>query len=403
MLKDLSISTLIAGLMAVLVSYSGPLAIFFQAAQNAGISTEMMTSWVWAISIGAALTGIILSLWFRIPVITAWSAPGTVLLVTLFPELSINEAVAAYITAAVIIFLIGITGLFDKVVQMIPKGVAAAMMAGILFDFGLGAFRALDSVPLVTTAMIVGFVLFKFVSRAYFLVLMVGLGILLSLTAMDANLGQVTLKLATPVLIVPEWSWSSTLGLALPLVIVSLTGQFLPGFAILKASGYTFASRPIISLLSLVSIPTAFFGGITTVIAAITASICTSPDAHENPDKRYWSGVANGVFYLIGGIFAGTIVLFFTSFPGEMIAIIAGLALLGAISNSLSSALEDKEHLDASLITFMATASGVSLFGIGSAFWGVVLGSLVYAINHLLRNRREQRAQAATSGREKQA
>lgn len=403
MLKDLSISTLIAGLMAVLVSYSGPLAIFFQAAQNAGISTEMMTSWVWAISIGAALTGIILSLWFRIPVITAWSAPGTVLLVTLFPELSINEAVAAYITAAVIIFLIGITGLFDKVVQMIPKGVAAAMMAGILFDFGLGAFRALDSVPLVTTVMIVGFVLFKFVSRAYFLVLMVGLGILLSLTAMDANLGQVTLKLATPVLIVPEWSWSSTLGLALPLVIVSLTGQFLPGFAILKASGYTFASRPIISLLSLVSIPTAFFGGITTVIAAITASICTSPDAHENPDKRYWSGVANGVFYLIGGIFAGTIVLFFTSFPGEMIAIIAGLALLGAISNSLSSALEDKEHLDASLITFMATASGVSLFGIGSAFWGVVLGSLVYAINHLLRNRREQRAQAATSGREKQA
>jgi benzoate membrane transport protein len=403
MLKDLSISTLIAGLMAVLVSYSGPLAIFFQAAQNAGISTEMMTSWVWAISIGAALTGIILSLWFRIPVITAWSAPGTVLLVTLFPQLSINEAVAAYITAAVIIFLIGITGLFDKVVQMIPKGVAAAMMAGILFDFGLGAFRALDSVPLVTTAMILGFVLFKFVSRAYFLVLMVGLGILLSLTAMDANLGQVTLKLATPVLIVPEWSWSSTLGLALPLVIVSLTGQFLPGFAILKASGYTFASRPIISLLSLVSIPTAFFGGITTVIAAITASICTSPDAHENPDKRYWSGVANGVFYLIGGIFAGTIVLFFTSFPGEMIAIIAGLALLGAISNSLSSALEDKEHLDASLITFMATASGVSLFGIGSAFWGVVLGSLVYAINHLLRNRREQRAQAATSGREKQA
>jgi benzoate membrane transport protein len=326
-----------------------------------------------------------------------------VLLVTLFPELSINEAVAAYITAAVIIFLIGITGLFDKVVQMIPKGVAAAMMAGILFDFGLGAFRALDSVPLVTTVMIVGFVLFKFVSRAYFLVLMVGLGILLSLTAMDANLGQVTLKLATPVLIVPEWSWSSTLGLALPLVIVSLTGQFLPGFAILKASGYTFASRPIISLLSLVSIPTAFFGGITTVIAAITASICTSPDAHENPDKRYWSGVANGVFYLIGGIFAGTIVLFFTSFPGEMIAIIAGLALLGAISNSLSSALEDKEHLDASLITFMATASGVSLFGIGSAFWGVVLGSVVYAINHLLRNRREQRAQAATSGREKQA
>jgi benzoate membrane transport protein len=396
MLKDLSISTIIAGLMAVLVSYSGPLAIFFQAAQNAGISVEMMTSWVWAISIGAAVTGIALSLWFKIPVITAWSAPGTVLLVTLFPQLSINEAVAAYITAAVIIFLIGITGLFDRVVQMIPKGVAAAMMAGILFDFGLGAFRALDSVPLVTSVMILGFVLFKFVSRAYFLVLMVVLGVVLSVTALDANLSQLEWRLASPMLIMPEWSWSSTLGLALPLVIVSLTGQFLPGFTILKASGYRFASRPIVSMLSLVSIPTAFFGGITTVIAAITASICTSPDAHENPDKRYWAGVANGVFYLIGGILAGSIVLFFTSFPSEMIAIIAGLALLGAISNSLSAALEDKAHLDASLITFMATASGISVLGIGSAFWGVVLGSAVYALQGVLRARQARLEEAVS-------
>jgi benzoate membrane transport protein len=396
MLKDLSISTIIAGLMAVLVSYSGPLAIFFQAAQNAGISVEMMTSWVWAISIGAAVTGIALSLWFKIPVITAWSAPGTVLLVTLFPQLSINEAVAAYITAAVIIFLIGITGLFDKVVQMIPKGVAAAMMAGILFDFGLGAFRALDSVPLVTSVMILGFVLFKFVSRAYFLVLMVVLGVVLSITALDANLSQLEWRLASPTLIMPEWSWSSTLGLALPLVIVSLTGQFLPGFTILKASGYRFASRPIVSMLSLVSIPTAFFGGITTVIAAITASICTSPDAHENPDKRYWAGVANGVFYLIGGILAGSIVLFFTSFPSEMIAIIAGLALLGAISNSLSAALEDKAHLDASLITFMSTASGISILGIGSAFWGVVLGSAVYALQGVLRARQARLEEAVS-------
>lgn len=399
MLKDISISTVIAGLMAVLVSYSGPLAIFFQAAQSAGISTEMMTSWIWAISIGAAVTGIVLSVWFRIPVITAWSAPGTVLLVTLFPGLSINEAVSAYITAAVIIFLIGITGLFDRVVHLIPGGVASAMMAGILFDFGLGAFRSLESAPLVTTLMILGLVLFKFVSRAYFLVLMVLLGLVLSLTFMDTHLEQLEWQLASPQWIVPDWTWSSTLGLALPLVIVSLTGQFLPGFAILKASGYAFSSRPIISLLSLVSIPTAFFGGITTVIAAITASICTSSDAHADPGKRYMAGVANGVFYLIGGIFAGSIVLFFTSFPSEMIAIIAGLALLGAISNSLSAALNDKEHLDASLITFMATASGVSLWGIGAAFWGVVLGTAVYALRvGLIRYQRAKPGEIADRG-----
>ena len=147
-------------------------------------------------------------------------------------------------------------------------------------------------------------------------------------------------------------------------------------------------------MLSLVSIPTAFFGGITTVIAAITASICTSADAHENPDKRYWAGVANGLFYLIGGILAGSIVLFFTSFPSEMIAIIAGLALLGAISSSLSTALEDKVHLDAAVITFMVTASGISILSIGSAFWGVLLGSVVYTLQELLRARKERLIEA---------
>ena len=379
MLKDVSISTIIAGLIAVLVSYSGPLAIFFQAAKSAGISVDMMTSWVWAISIGAAISGICLSWWFRIPVITAWSAPGTALLVTLFPSISVNEAVAAYISAAVIIFFIGITGWFDKVIQLIPKSVAAAMMAGILFEFGLGAFRSLEVIPMVTVIMLVSFVLLKYLSKTYYLVLMVVIGILLSVTLLDADFSHLHWKLASPTLITPEWSWNAMLSLAFPLVIVSLTGQFLPGFTILKTSGYEFSSRPIISLLSLVSIPTAFFGGITTVIAAITASICTSPDAHKDPDKRYIGGIANGVFYLIGGIFSGSIVLFFTTFPSEMIAIIAGFALLGAITNSLTAALEEKEHIDAALITFMTTASGVSLFGIGSAFWGIVLGTFAYA------------------------
>ncbi|WP_369856592.1 benzoate/H(+) symporter BenE family transporter [Candidatus Thalassolituus haligoni] len=387
MIKDVSASTLIAGLMAVLVSYSGPLAIVFQAADSANISHEMMTSWVWAISIGAGVTSIGLSAWLRVPVVTAWSAPGTALLVTLFPELSLNEAIGAYITAAVMLFFIGISGLFDRVVHLIPRGVAGAMMAGILFDFGLGAFRTLESTPVVATIMVLAFVVFKFFSRGYFLVLLVGLGFALSFTVLHADLSQLRWELATPTVIIPEWSIGSTLSLALPLVIVSLTGQFLPGFAILKTAGYQVSTRPVITALSLMSIPTALFGGITTVVAAITASICTSPDAHPEPDKRYIAGIANGVFYLVGGLFAGSIVLFFTSFPTEMIAIIAGLALLGAISNSLNVALEEKEHLDASLVAFMTTASGISIYGIGSAFWGVVLGTAVFVLTNLLRRK----------------
>ncbi|MFK4751625.1 benzoate/H(+) symporter BenE family transporter [Oceanobacter antarcticus] len=387
MIKDVSASTLIAGLMAVLVSYSGPLAIVFQAADSANISHEMMTSWVWAISIGAGVTSIGLSAWLRVPVVTAWSAPGTALLVTLFPELSLNEAIGAYMTAAVMLFFIGISGLFDRVVHLIPRGVAGAMMAGILFDFGLGAFRTLESTPVVATIMVLAFVVFKFFSRGYFLVLLVGLGFALSFTVLHADLSQLRWELATPTVIIPEWSIGSTLSLALPLVIVSLTGQFLPGFAILKTAGYQVSTRPVITALSLMSIPTALFGGITTVVAAITASICTSPDAHPEPDKRYIAGIANGVFYLVGGLFAGSIVLFFTSFPTEMIAIIAGLALLGAISNSLNVALEEKGHLDASLVAFMTTASGISIYGIGSAFWGVVLGTAVFVLTNLLRRK----------------
>ncbi|KAA0875493.1 benzoate/H(+) symporter BenE family transporter [Nitrincola tapanii] len=384
MLKDLSLTAIVAGLMAVLVSYSGPLAILIQAANNAQISADMLTSWIWAISIGAAISGIGLSLWLKVPVVTAWSAPGTVLLVSLFPGLSLNEAVAAYITAAALLVIIGVSGLFERIMAYIPKGVAAAMMAGILFEFGLGAFQTFEAVALVTVLMLFAYILLKKLHSGYFLVLLLGVGIFLSLTLMQVNFQGFELLFARPQLIEPHWTLASTLSLALPLVVVSLSGQFLPGFAILKTSGYPPNSRQIISVTGLVSLPMALYGGITNVIAAITASLCTSAEAHPDPDKRYIAGIANGVFYLIGGVFAGSIVLFFQIFPAEMIAIIAGLALLGAISNSLSIFVAEKEYLDASLITFLVTASGVSLMDIGAAFWGLVLGCGVYYLSHRL-------------------
>lgn len=380
MIRDLSLSAVVAGLVAVLVSYAGPLAIFFQAAKMADISPEMMSSWVWAVSIGAAVTSIGLSAWFRIPVVTAWSAPGTVLLVSLFPELSLGEAVGAYISAAVVLLLIGITGIFDRVIALIPRGVAAGMMAGILFEFGLGAFRAVEVIPLAGFAMLLAYLLLKQSGSRYFLVLLVVVAVLLSVWTLQADLSQLGLSLAQPQLIVPEWSWNATLSLALPLVVVSLTGQFLPGFAVLTVSGYQAPTRPIITASSLVSIPMACFGGITTVVAAITASLCTSADAHSDPGKRYVAGIANGVFYLIGGLFAGSIVLFFASFPTEMIAMLAGLALIGAISSSLQVAFAERTQMEAPLIAFMTTASGLEVFGIGSAFWGVVIGCVAQLV-----------------------
>ncbi|WP_328592923.1 benzoate/H(+) symporter BenE family transporter [Pseudomonas saliphila] len=379
-MKDLSLPAVVAGFLAVLVSYSGPLAIFFQAGSSAGISTQMMTSWVWAISVGAGVSGIILSVWLKAPIVTAWSAPGTALLVTLFPDLSLNEAVGAYITAAVIIFIIGVSGTFDAFVRAIPGGIAAGMMAGILFQFGVGAFTAIESTPALAIGMLAAYVMLRRFCPKYTLVLLLIVGVLLAVVLEGASLSGVRWSVAIPQFIEPQWSLTSTLSLAIPLVLVSLTGQFLPGMAILQSAGYAVRARPVIGVTSLVSIPIALFGGITTVVAAITAAICTGKDAHEDPSRRYVAGVFNGVFYLVGGIFAGTIVSLFTSLPAAFVAVLAGLALLGAIAGNLFSALEDASHREASLITFIVTASGMSLFGLSSALWGVVIGYGCYLV-----------------------
>lgn len=380
--KDVSISAVAAGFLAVLVSYAGPLIIFFKAAQSTHVSADMISSWVWAISIGAAVSGIVLSWWFKVPVVTAWSAPGTALLVSLFPGISLNQAVGAYITAAGILFLIGISGYFDKLMRAIPKGITSAMMAGILFQFGTGAFKAVQSAPALACGMIVAYLMLKRLFPRYCLVLLLAVGVALAVGLEGASLDGVTLTLATPVFIRPEWTWNATLSLAIPLVLVSLTGQLLPGMAILRSSGFDTPARPLIAMTSLVSMAVAFFGGITIVIAAITAAICTGRDAHKNPDKRYVAGIANGIFYLLGGCFAGTIVLLFTALPNTFISVLAGLALIGAIGSNIMGMVSQADHLEASVITFLATASGVSFFGLGSVFWGVLIGTLAYLVLH---------------------
>ncbi|HYI69156.1 MAG TPA: benzoate/H(+) symporter BenE family transporter [Skermanella sp.] len=378
--NDWSVSAVAAGFLAVLISYSGPAVIFFQAADAAHVSGDMIASWIWGISIGAGVSGILLSWALRVPVITAWSAPGTALLVTLFPAVTLQQAVGAYITAAVIIFVIGISGTFDRITRRIPAGIAAGMMAGILFQFGVNAFKSATTMPALTFGMVVAYVVFRRLVPRYCIVLVLLSGVILAMLLGDTNVGGFELHLTTPVFIAPEWTWGTTLSLALPLVLVSLTGQFLPGMAILHLSGYRTPARPIIAATSLASVGVAFFGGITIVVAAITAALCTGRDAHEDPAKRYVAGIANGVFYLIGGTFAGTIVMVFTALPKEFIAVLAGLALLGAIAANVTAVVREEDHREASIITFLATASGMSFMGLGSAFWGVVIGGFAYLV-----------------------
>lgn len=380
--KDWSVSAVAAGFLAVLISYAGPMVLVFQAASAAQISTEMMVTWVWAISIGAAVSGIVLSAILKEPVVTAWSAPGTALLITLFPALSLGEMAGAYLTAAVAVLLIGWSGYFDKLMRYIPKGVAAGMMAGILFQFGAHAFGAVGTMPLLLFAMLLAYLVSKRLLPRYTVVLVFVVGLLLTWFSGSLDLSQIRFAITQPVWITPEWTLAGTLSLALPLILVSLTGQFLPGIAILRLSGYQTPAKPIMAVTGLASLAVACFGGITIVLAAITAALCTGKDAHPDPGKRYIAGISNGVFYLIGGLFAGTIVTLFTVLPKELIAILAGLALLGAIGANMTAAIQDEQNREAAIITFLATASGMSFLGLGSAFWGVVIGMAAVWILH---------------------
>ncbi|XZT08958.1 benzoate/H(+) symporter BenE [Acinetobacter baumannii] len=378
--NDWSISATVAGFLAVLISYSGPLIIFFQAAQHAHVSIDMMVSWIWGISIGAAISGIYLSIKYKTPVITAWSAPGTALLVTLFPNISLNEAVAAYITSAIVIFLIGITGYFDKLLKWIPQDVAAGMMAGILFQFGISLFTASDSMPLIVFSMLIVFLIAKRLMPRYTMIWVLAAGVLLSLILGKMNPVDVSFNLAIPQWISPEWTWNSTLNLAVPLILVSLTGQFLPGMAIMKLSGYDTPAKPIITATSIASLAVACVGGITIVLASITAALCMGKDAHELKEKRYIAGIANGIFYILGGLFAGSIVMLFSLLPKELVAALAGLALLGAIATNISVAMKNDGQRDAALITFLASASGMHFLGLSSVFWGICIGVIAHFI-----------------------
>jgi benzoate membrane transport protein len=382
LITDLSLSATSAGLLAVLVSYAGPLVIFFQAAHAGHVPTEMMTSWVWGISIGAGLTSIVLSWWYRVPVITAWSAPGTALLITLLPTMGLGEIVGAYIVAALVLFAIGISGAFDWLVRVIPSEIASGMMAGILFQFGVGAFKSVPTAPVIAVGMIVGYLALKRLLPRYCLVLLLILGAGLAVGVQGVRLDTVRFVVARPVFIWPEWNWKATLSLALPLVLVSLTGQFLPGMATLRTAGYDTPARPLISWISVASLMVAFVGGITIVIAAITAALCTGDQAHPDPSKRYIAGIACGIFYLTGALFAGTIVALFTALPGTFISVLAGLALIGAIGSNIAGAVAHSVDREAAIITFLATASGMTLFGLGSAFWGVIFGGVAHLALH---------------------
>ena len=380
--EDFSISALVAGFLTVLVAYAGPLLIVFQAAKNAHLSTEMISSWLWAISLGSGITGLILSWKYKVPIIAAWSTPGAALLLGLLHTVTIHEAVGAYIVSAVIITIIGMTGAFNRLIKRLPKGIAAAMLAGILLKFGMEIFVSIKALPGLVLTMLAVYLLTKRLVPRYAIAAVLLLGILFAMVSGETHLSVVSLAVVKPVFIMPEWTFGSVLGLGLPLALVTLSGQYVPGIAVLKASGYKVSANSIMTVTGFGSILFSFFGAHSVNLAAITAAICTGKEAHEDPQKRYIAGIASGVFYITMGIFGGTLVLLFSALPKELVATLAGLALIGAITTGLVGIVQDESQRESSIITFLVTASGMSFLGLGSSFWGLVIGGVAYMVLH---------------------
>ncbi|CAD5110095.1 benzoate/H(+) symporter BenE family transporter [Zestomonas carbonaria] len=379
-LADSSPSAVVAGFIAMLTGYTSSLVLMFQAGQAAGLSSGQISSWIWALSIGMALCSIGLSLRYRAPVMVAWSTPGAALLITSLPGVPYGEAIGAYILASGLIVLIGLTGTFDRIMRRIPGSIAAALLAGVLFKIGLEICVAAEQQTALVIAMLLAYLLGKRLLPRYAVLAALIVGCLLAGIFGLLDFHAFELKVATPEWTTPSFSLSAAISIGIPLFIVAMASQNLPGMAVLRANGYDVPASPLLSTTGLVSILLAPFGSHGIHMAAISAAICASPEAHEDPAKRYTAAVWCGVFYGIAGIFAATLAALFAALPKALILSIAALALFASIIGGLTQAMSEAKEREAALITFLVTASGMTLFSVGSAFWGIVAGMLTLFI-----------------------
>ncbi|WP_405118393.1 benzoate/H(+) symporter BenE family transporter [Pseudomonas leptonychotis] len=379
-LADTSTSAVVAGFIAMLTGYTSSLVLMFQAGQAAGLSNGQISSWIWSLSIGMAICCIGLSLRYRAPIMIAWSTPGAALLITSLPGVPYGEAIGAYIVASGLIVVIGLTGSFDRIMRRIPASLAAALLAGVLFKIGLEICVAAEQQPLLVSAMLLAYLLGKRLQPRYAVLAALIVGSVLAGLFGLLNFEQFELQLAVPEWTSPSFSLAAVISIGIPLFIVAMASQNLPGMAVLRANGYDVPASPLLTTTGMTSILLAPFGSHGIHMAAISAAICAGPEAHEDPRKRYTAAIWCGIFYGIAGIFGATLAALFTALPKALILSIAALALFASIIGGLTQAMSEPKEREAALITFLVTASGMTLFSVGSAFWGIVTGLLTLAI-----------------------
>ena len=376
-LRDFSVSAATAGFVAVLVGFTSSVAIVFQAATALGATPAQISSWMWALGWGMGLCSMLPSLWLRQPVMVAWSTPGAVVLATAAASggYTMPDAVGAFIVCALLVIVVGATGWFERVMDRIPMPLANALLAGVLARFGLDAFVALQSALPLVLSMLLAYLLGRRWWPRYAVVGVLAAGI--AYAAADGSLGAPALHggLTLPVFTAPVFAWQAIVSLALPLFVVTMASQNLPGVAVIRAAGYAMPISKIVTLTGVATLLLAPFGAYALNLAAITAAICMGPEAHPDPRRRYVAAAVCGLIYCVIGVFGAAVAGVLMAFPRELVVAIAGLALLGTIGSGLTGALRDERHREAALITFLVTLSGLTLGGVGSAFWGVVAGA----------------------------
>ncbi|RYF07464.1 MAG: benzoate transporter BenE [Comamonadaceae bacterium] len=376
--KDLSLSTATAGIVSVLVGFTSSVAIVFQAAQAFQATPAQITSWMWALGLGMGLCSLIPSLVLRQPVMVAWSTPGAAVLATagLAGGFTMAEAIGAFMVSAALIVLAGATGWFERVMKRLPFEIAAALLAGVLARFGMQAFVAAETALPLVLVMLGAYLLSRRLIPRYAVVITLAAGIACAMAQGQMRWSAVHMGLATPVFTAPQFSVAALMSLALPLFVVTMASQNLPGVAVALATGYRLPTSRLITMTGVATLVLAPFGAFALNLSAITAAICMGPEAHEDRSRRYTAAATCGLLYIGIGIFGAVVTGLLSAFPKELVVAIAGLALLGTIGTGLSAALREDAHREAALITFVVTLSGVVIAGVGSAFWGVVAGSV---------------------------
>lgn len=385
------IAAMSAGLVAVIVGFSSSIALIYQLVINLGGDSHLVASWFLALGVSMGLLSILLSYFYRIPILIAWSTPGAALLVANVQGFNLNEAIAGFIVCAFLLFIFPLLMPLDKLFKWLPPQLASAMLAGILLNFGFSVFTQMDLQPILIISMFVSYLLAKRFVPQWTLLIVIVVSILLAWQLQLIESKSIDWQWSEWQLIQPEFSWSVIVGISLPLFIVTTAAQNLPGMAMLQSFGYKAPIKRILSMTGLCNLIAAPFGGYALNLAAISASICMTEEVHENPDKRYWASIWAGIFYLVLGLLAAYIIAWFALLPEALILALAGIALFGTITHSLQHSVnsESKHINEAAVITLLMTASPISLWGLSSVIWGVIGGLLVLFINQLKLTKRE--------------